>query len=81
MLTGPGSHTLTTSYMLTGVCLSNPDGAWVDSTTFRSRVYHVTLAGPPLDTTLNLAIQGAAAAGTNPPPGNYTATFRLTATW
>ncbi|MEI8195469.1 MAG: hypothetical protein WCI73_06135 [Phycisphaerae bacterium] len=80
VLTGPSNTKLTTKYMLTGGTLAVPDADWVDSTTFRSNVYHVNYDGLPT-TILTLSVQGSATAGQNPPAGNYTSTIYMTVTW
>lgn len=80
LLVGPNNTKLTTNYKLTGAALTAPDAAWVDSTTFRSKVYHVHTSGPITDT-LTLHVQGTLPAGANPPPGSYTTYFAMTVTW
>jgi hypothetical protein len=74
-----GGSSLPTAYKLTGTNVSNPDGAWVDSTTFITRTYHVAGTGPA--DTITLSVQATPPANQAPEPGVYTANIILTATW
>ena len=75
------NDTLTTSYKLTGLSLSNPDDGWVPSATFVSpaRSYGVQSIGPFSEITI--WAQAQTAAGRANDSGSYEASMVLTASW
>lgn len=88
VLKGPspaGVTTLVTSYKLTGDALLVPDppdnaAGWIDSTDFVLKSYQVKTPVSLTTETITLHVQGGTV-GANPPPGTYTASFILRATW